>query len=43
MRIAMPMLWLAVAQADTAENVGPLIPVASDNWPGIILMMVDGI
>ena len=42
MRIAMPMLWLAVAQAETAENVGPFSPVISESWPGSMLMMVLG-
>src|SRR5688572_30170807 len=42
MRIAMPIEWLAVAQADTAEKLGPLMPVSNDTCPGNMLMMVLG-
>ena len=41
-RMAMPMLWLEVAQADTAEKFGPLMPVMIDRWPETMLMIVDG-
>src|SRR5690606_41299025 len=41
-RIAMPIEWLAVAQAETAEKFGPLMPVSSDTCPGNMLMMVLG-
>ena len=43
MRMAMPMEWLEVAQADTAEKLGPLMPFMMLNWPGSMLMMVLGI
>jgi len=42
MRIAMPIEWLDVAQAETAEKLGPLMPVSSETWPGSMLMMVLG-
>src|SRR4249919_243185 len=41
-RIAMPIEWFDVAQAETAEKLGPLAPVISDTWPGSMLMMVLG-
>ena len=41
-RIAMPTEWLAVAQADTAEKLGPLMPVRIDRWPETMLMIVLG-
>ena len=42
MRIAVPMEWLDVAQADTAENDGPFSPAMMLSWPGSMLMMVLG-
>lgn len=42
MRIAVPIEWLDVAQADTAENVGPFRPLIRLTWPGSMLMMVLG-
>src|SRR5690606_41946899 len=41
-RIAMPIEWLDVAQADTAEKLGPLVPVSSDTCPASLLIMVLG-
>ena len=41
-RIAIPIEWLAVAQADTAEKFGPLMPVSSETCPGSMLMIVLG-
>ena len=40
--MAMPMEWLDVAQADTAEKFGPLMPFMMLSWPGSMLMMVLG-
>ena len=40
--MAMPMEWLEVAQADTAEKFGPLMPFMMLSWPGSMLMMVLG-
>ena len=40
--MAMPMLWLEVAQAETAEKFGPLLPIMIDRCPATMLMMVDG-
>src|SRR6476619_8492740 len=42
MRIARPMLWVAVVQAVTAAMLGPLAPVMIETWPAIMLMMVLG-
>ena len=42
MRIAMPIEWFDVAQADTAEKFGPLMPVSRLTCPGSMLMMVLG-
>ena len=42
MRIAMPMEWLDVAQAETAAKFGPLTPVMIETWPGSMLMIVLG-
>ncbi len=42
MRIAVPMEWLEVAQAETAEKVGPFSPLIRLTWPGSMLMMVLG-
>ena len=42
MRMATPMEWLEVAQADTAEKLGPLRPRMMLSWPGSMLMMVLG-
>ena len=38
----MPIEWFEVAQADTAEKLGPFAPVSSETWPGAMLMMVLG-
>ena len=40
--MAMPMEWLDVAQADTAEKFGPLMPFMMLSCPGSMLMMVLG-
>ena len=42
MRIAVPIEWFELAQAETAEKLGPLMPVSSVIWPGSMLMMVLG-
>src|SRR5690606_21128453 len=42
MRMARPMLWVAVVHAVTAAMLGPLAPVIIDTWPAIMLMMVLG-
>ena len=42
MRIARPMLWVAVVHAVTAAMFGPLAPVRIDTWPATMLMMVLG-
>ena len=42
MRIARPMLWVAVVHAVTAAMFGPLAPVMIDTWPATMLMMVLG-
>ena len=41
-RIAMPIEWFEVAHAETAEKLGPLMPVSSETWPGSMLMIVLG-
>ena len=42
MRIARPMLCVAVVQAVTAAMFGPLAPVMIETCPAIMLMMVLG-
>ena len=42
MRIARPIEWFELAHADTADKLGPLMPVSNETWPGSMLMMVLG-
>ena len=42
MRIAMPIEWFDVAQAETAEKFGPFRPFRMLSCPGSMLMIVLG-
>jgi hypothetical protein len=42
MRIAVPIEWFDVAQAETAEKFGPLKPFMMHSCPEIMLMIVEG-
>ena len=42
MRIAMPIEWFDVAQAETAEKLGPFRPFWMLSCPGSMLMIVLG-
>ena len=41
-RMAMPIEWFDVAQAETAEKFGPFRPFRIQSWPDTMLMMVEG-
>ena len=36
------MLWVPVAQADTSDKLGPLIPYFIDKFPDTILIILLG-